>query len=108
MKKIYFIVLTILIGFYIINDVRKNRFSIKESIYWTFGVGIMLFLAIFPQCIDGIASFLGITYPPSLLFVLCIIFLVLINFRNSKKIVILQEEVIELEQNITILKGKQK
>ncbi len=108
MKKIYFIVLTLLIGLYIINDVRRNRFSIKESIYWIFGVGIMLFLAVFPQCIDGIATFLGISYPPSLLFVICIIFLILINFRNSKKIVILQEEVIELEQNITILKGNKK
>lgn len=106
MKKIYFIILTVIIGIYIINDVRKKRFSIKESIYWLFGVFIMLILSIFPQCIDGIAIFLGVTYPPSLLFVICIIFLVFIIFRNSKKIAILQEEIIELEQNMTILKGK--
>lgn len=107
MKKIYFIILTVFIGLYIINDVRKKRFSIKESIYWIFGVVIMLLLAVFPQCIDSIAIYLGVTYPPSLLFAICIVFLVFINFRNSKKIAILQEEVIELEQNVTISKGIQ-
>lgn len=105
MKNIYFIILTVLIGLYIVNDVRKKRFSIKESIYWIFGVIVMLILAIFPSCIDSIAVYLGVSYPPSLLFVICIIFLVLINFRNSKKIAILHEEIIELEQNLTIIKG---
>lgn len=66
----------------------------------------MLVLAIFPQCIDSISLFLGVAYPPSLLFVICIVFLVLMNFRNSKKIAKQQEEIIELEQNLTILKGK--
>lgn len=105
MKKIYFVILTILIGIYILNDVRKKRFSIKESIYWVFGVIIMLILSIFPQCIDNVALYLGVTYPPSLLFVICIVFLILMNFRNAKKISILQIEIIELEQNMTIIKG---
>ena len=108
MKTIYFIIGTILIGLYILNDVRKKRFSIKESFYWIVGVLIMLFLAIFPQCIDFVAVYLGVAYPPSLLFVICIVFLVLMNFRNSKKIAKLQEDIIELEQNLTILKGKMK
>lgn len=107
MKNIYFVILTILIGLYVINEVRKKRFSIKESIYWAFGIVVMLILSIFPQSIDFIALHLGIAYPPSLLFVICIIFLILINFRSSKKIAILQEEVIELEQNVTISKGIQ-
>lgn len=106
MKKIYFIVGTIIIGIYILNEVRKKRFSIKESFYWILGVLVMLILAIFPQCIDSLASYLGVAYPPSLLFVICILFLVLMNFRNSKRITKQQEEIIELEQNLTILKGK--
>lgn len=106
MKKIYFIVGTLIIGFYILNEVRKKRFSIKESFYWILGVLLMLLLAIFPQCIDFLATYLGVTYPPSLLFVICILFLVLMNFRNSKRITKQQEEIIELEQNLTLLKGK--
>ncbi len=106
MKKIYFIFITLIIGFYIINEVRKKRFSIKESFYWILGVLLMLILAIFPQCIDSLANYLGVAYPPSLLFVICILFLVLMNFRNSKRITKQQEEIIELEQNLTILRDK--
>lgn len=106
MKKIYFIVGTIIIGLYILNEVRKKRFSIKESFYWILGVLLMLILAIFPQCIDFLAAYLGVAYPPSLLFVICIVFLLLMNFRNSKRITKQQEEIIELEQNLTLLKGR--
>jgi len=49
---------------------------------------------------------LGIAYPPSLLFVLCIIFLLFILFRNSKKIFELQMRVIEMGQEMAILKEK--
>ena len=108
MKKIYFIVGTIIIGLYILNEVRKKRFSIKESFYWILGVLLMLVLAIFPQCIDFLAIYLGVAYPPSLLFVICILFLVLMNFRNSKRITKQQEEIVELEQNLAILKDKVK
>jgi len=106
MKKIYFILLTIIIGLYVINEVRKKRFSIKESFFWVCGIFVMLILSIFPKSIDVIAEWLGISYPPSLLFIISIIFLLWMIFRNSKRISALQLQIIDLEQNLTILKGK--
>ena len=89
-------------------EVRKKRFSIKESFWWVISSIIMLILAIFPYSIDKIAKLLNISYPPSLLFVLCILFLLFINFRNSKKIAEQQEKIIELAQNVAILKNEKK
>ena len=71
---------------YVITEVRKGKFSIKESIYWFLASLIMLILAIFPTLLDNLAAFLGIGYSPSLLFTICIIFLLFINFRSSRKI----------------------
>lgn len=104
MKKIYFIIIALFCMLYIILEVRKQKFSIKESFWWLTASIIMLLLSVFPYSINWIAKFVGVDYPPSLFFVLCIIFLVFINFRNSKKIADQQEKIIELAQHVSILK----
>lgn len=106
MNNIVFIILAIIILLYVVNSVRKKRFSIKESFWWIVASVIMLLLAIFPYSINWFAELLNIAYPPSLLFVACIIFLLLINFRDSKRISELQTKVIELGQELSILKEK--
>ena len=106
MNNLYFIILAIIVIIYVFNIVRKKQFSIKESFWWMIASIIMLILAIYPYSIDRIASYLNISYPPSLLFVLCIIFLLFILFRNSRKIFELQLKVIELGQEVAVLKEK--
>ena len=66
----------------------------------------MIILAIFPYSIDSIAKFLNIDYPPSLLFVICIVFLLFINFKNSKKIAEHQEKIVELAQHVALLENE--
>lgn len=105
MKNIYFIIISLFILIYVIYEVRKKRFSIKESFWWVFGSILALILAVFPYSIDKLAEFLNIAYPPSVFFVLCIIFLLFINFRNSKKIAEQQLKIIELAQNLAILES---
>lgn len=108
MKNIYFIIISIFAMLYIVLEVRKKRFSIKESFWWIVASIAMLVLSIFPYSIDRIAKLLNIAYPPSLLFVICIVFLVFMNFRSSKKIAEQQEKIIELAQHIAILESKNK
>lgn len=108
MKKIYFIILSVLIIFYIGHNVKKGSFSIKESFWWIFGSIIMLFFSVFPKSIDFVAEKIGVSYPPSLLFVLAIVFTLFINFRNSKRIAEQQLKIIELAQNIALLKNNKK
>lgn len=107
MKKIYFIIIALLACIYIILEVRKGKFSIKESFWWVMASFVMLFLAIFPYIFDFLAKIFNVSYGPSLLFVFCIIFLVFINFRSSKKIAELQLKVTELSQHIAILEEQE-
>lgn len=106
MKNIYFIIIAIVCILYVVSEVRKKRFSIKESFWWFAASISMLIIATFPNVIKFLAEIFGVEYPPSLLFVFCIIFLTFINFRNSKKIAEQQEKITELAQQVSILKEK--
>ena len=107
MKNIYFIILSVLCMIYVIHIVRKKKLSIGESFWWFFASIIMLLLSIFPYTINWLAKIFNIAYPPSLLFVFCIVFLVFINFRATKKLSELQSKVTELAQQVSILKSNQ-
>lgn len=104
MNNIYFIVISLFCMIFVFVNVRKKKFSISESFWWMVASVVMLLLSIFPYSIDYIAKLIGVNYPPSLLFVLCIIFLVAMIFRNSKRIAAQQEKIIELGQQVSILK----
>ena len=108
MKKIYFIIIALCTFIYIITEVRKKKFSIRESFWWVIASIAMLLLAIFPYSIDKLAAFFNVAYGPSLLFVFAIVFLVFINFKNSKRIAEQQEKIIELAQELAILKDKER
>ena len=108
MKRIYFIIVALIAIIYVIAEVKKGKFSIKESIYWFLASIIMLILAIVPNLLDKLANFLGIGYSPSLLFTICIVFLLFINFRCSRKIAEQEEKITDLTQNIVLLKAERK
>ena len=106
MKNYYFIILAILIIFYIIHSVRKNKLSVITSFGWVMASMAMLLLAIFPYSIDWLASFLGVSYGPSLFLTLCVVLLFIIDFNYSKKLEDHQKKIIELEQHIALIEGK--
>lgn len=106
MKNNYFIIAAILCVFYIIHQVRKDKFSIKESFWWFTASILILVLAIFPGIVDWFAIKLNIAYPPSLLFVVCILFLIFINLRDSKRLGEQNTKIIELGQQLSILKNR--
>ena len=105
MKNSYFIIISLFILLYVVNVVRKKQFSIKESFWWIIGAIIMVILSIFPHIVDYFAKLLNIAYPPSLLFIICIIFILFINFRSSKKISEIQMKVVDIEQELAIIKN---
>lgn len=102
----FFIILGALLIIYILYVVVENKFNVVESVFWIFGAIVILILSIFPQIIIVMANWLGIEYPPSLLFLLVAVFLIIINFRNSNKIAKQNEIIMFLGQEIAILKEK--
>lgn len=99
----FFIILALIFIIYILRMIKMKNFSIKESIFWIAGAfGTMVF-AMFPKLLDKIALKLSISYPPSLLFLVAIFFLLFINFRSTQKISKQNERIIELAQKCSIL-----
>lgn len=106
MKIGYFIFISIVIILFIINAVKKSHLSIKESFFWILGSFLTLVLCLFPSIINKLAEFFGVSYPPTILFVICILFLLYMIFRNSKRIAFQQEKIIDLAQQVAILKNE--
>lgn len=106
MKNIYFIVLVLLVMIYIIRSIRKNKLSISTSFGWFMCAIAMLILAIFPKCLDWLATLIGVTYPPALFLTLCVVVLVIICFNYSKKLNEQKEKINALAQEVSILKEK--
>ena len=107
MKNIYFIILSIIVILYMIVSIRKNRLSVKESFGWIIFSIIMLILSIFPHSIDHLAPIFGVEYAPVLLLTFCVVILFIMNFTSGKKIDELQKKVVDLTQELSIVKAKQ-
>ena len=107
MHNIFFIVASLLIIIYILFSIRKNKLSIANSFIWIIFCIILLILSVWPSSLDWLASLLGISYPPALFLTVAIVILFIMNFIQSKKIEDLHKKVIDLAQELSILKDHQ-
>lgn len=105
-RSVFFVILSLIFILYIFNKVKSKSFSEKDSMFWIAGGFLMIVLSLFPTLIDSISVSLGIYYPPSLLFLLSIIFVVFIILRQSQQISIMNERIKELAQDYSILEQK--
>ena len=108
MHNIYFIIFALLIILYIFYSIRKNKLSIANSFIWIVFCIILLVLSIWPTSLDWLANVLGIAYPPALFLTIAVVILFVMNFVQSKKIEDLHKKVIDLGQELSILKSTQK
>lgn len=107
MKNIYFIILSAIVIVYMFLSIRKNKLSVSNSFLWiVFCIGLLI-LSIFPKSLDWLAKIVGISYPPALFLTIAVVILFVINFSYSKKIEELEKKVIDLAQELSIVKGTQ-
>ncbi len=100
----FFITIGVLFLIYILVSIKKNEFTMEESAFWILGAIVALLLSIFYKGLDKLGSILGIAYGPSFVFLLAILFLLFMNFRNSKKILKQNEKITKLAQEVSLLK----
>ena len=105
MNLLFVLIGIVLIG-YIIKSVINKNFDMYESIFWIIAAVAIIVLAVFPKSLDQISLKLGISYSPSLVFLLGVVFLLFINFKQSRLLNDEKQKTIELAQNIAILKEK--
>lgn len=101
--RIFFIFLAIAFMFVILSKVKKKRFFERESFLWFLGSILAIVLAAFPNIIKVVAKWTGIEYPPSVLFLVAIIFLLYLLFRQSEQVSLLKEQTKDLGQRLVVL-----
>ena len=102
----FFLMIGIILIIYILNAVINKKFAIYESLFWILATVVIIFLAAFPKSLDSIALRLGVNYSPSLVFLLSIIFLLFINFKQSKLLNDTMQKLVDITQELAILKEK--
>lgn len=91
----------------IIALVRRQRLNVLYTYWWTFSAAAVLALGIFPQMLDHVGHYLGISYPPILAIVvaLCMLFVKVLTMdiertRQEKQIRILAQRMAAYEAQL--------
>ncbi len=96
--------LSVVLLLYILEMVRRRRLREEYSLLWLFGSGVILLLSIKQSWLIYLAKAVGIAYPPSFLFLLGILFVLLILVHFSIAISKLHQMNKRMAQEIALLK----
>lgn len=98
----------IMFTFTVIRLLIKKKISEKMSLLWLIGSMIVFIISVVPSLLDKISQFIGVDYPPSLLFMAGILIILFICLMHSVQISILNNQIKELTQQIIIQECKNK
>ena len=98
LRYIPFVVIGVLALAILIINVKKNKFSEKESIIWAFAGLVLILSPFYMDHIDNLALLVGVTYAPSLIFAVAFLFVFFLIYRLSASVHKLNERIIELIQ----------
>lgn len=90
---------------YILEMVRRRKLQEEYSILWLAGSTVILVLSLKRAWLEGISRFAGIAYPPSFLFLVGILFILLILIHFSITISRLHEMNKKIAQELALLKA---
>lgn len=88
----------------VIELIRRNRLKEKYSLLWLVSSLVILLFSSSRNTLHAIALSIGILYPPSLLFLLAFLFLIVINIHFSTVISELFQKNKDLTQEVALLK----
>jgi hypothetical protein len=88
----------------IVELIRRGRLKERYSLLWLFAGTILLILSLSRGLLEYVSSLVGIYYPPSFLFLLAFLFLLLITLHFSSVISGLSEKNKQLAQELALLR----
>ena len=105
MKNIFLVIGALVVMIYMFISIRRNKLDVTQSFIWiVFCIGLLI-LSIWPSSLDWLAKLIGIEYPPALFLSVAVVILFVMNFIQSKKIVELHKRVIDLGQELSVVKS---
>lgn len=102
--KLFIFLCAIIYTVAVVRLLVKQKINEKNSIYWLSAVFFVLVLASIPDLLDKAATLIGISYPPSLLFLCSSLILLYIVLRQAVQLSVLDDKVRELAQLVAIQK----
>lgn len=87
----------------IIRLLLRKKISARNSVAWMLSVAVILILSANPGWFDRLAGLLGVSYPPSLLFLFSTLVLLVIVLYQSMQISVLNEKLRQLAQHVALL-----
>ena len=88
----------------VVELIRRGRLKERYSLLWLFAGGVLLLLSSSRSILDFVSNMVGIYYPPSFLFLLAFLFLLLITLHFSVTISGLSEKNKRLAQELALLR----
>lgn len=89
---------------FVLELVRQRRLREEYSLLWLATAGVVLILSLSRPLLDVLASAVGIFYPPSALFLVALLFVLVILMHFSMVITRLTQENKEVAQQIALLR----
>jgi hypothetical protein len=87
--------------------VRRDHLYIRQGLFWIVIAALSLGLAIWPYFIDRLGAALGIAYPPTLLFLVAILVLVVKALLGDIALTQVRRDLRRLNQRIALMETEQ-
>lgn len=107
MKDYHLTVLVIGVGlaYGIVHLIRRDHLYIRQGLFWIAIAALSLGLAVWPYLIDTLGGALGIAYPPTLLFLVAIVVLVVKALLGDIAMTKLRRDLRRLNQRVALLEA---
>jgi len=106
--QIFSIIASLVLFTLVIDFIRRGLLKEKYSVLWLAATTVITVLSLKKGLLDSFAAYLGVAYPPSLLFLVAFIFILLITLHFSVVISIFHEKNKLLAQELALLKDAMK
>lgn len=83
--------------------IRRDRLPVSHSIWWIAVSVLIAAFGFFPNLLDWLANSVGVTYPPSLLFILAILTLLIKVLIEDLEVSTNRRRLLRLAQKTSIL-----
>jgi len=90
----------------VVELIRRGRLKERYSLLWLVAGGVLLILSVSKGLLEYLSQLVGIYYPPSFLFLVAFLFLLLITLHFSVSISSLSEKNKKLAQELALLRQK--
>jgi len=98
LRYVPFVIIGIITLIALAVNVKRNKFSENESLFWAIAGLVMLLSPLYMDHIDALSKSVGVNYAPSLVFALLFIYVFFLMYRQSANAHRLSERVVELIQ----------